>query len=140
MVSSDRFLLFKISEGLKRHFAKNGSHWTGRKHSLEHRRKQSRALMGKNNPLWRGGITSINDKIRDSLEYRLWRESVFKRDNWICRFCGQRGRKLHADHIKPFSLFPELRFAIDNGRTLCIPCHKKTDTYGAKTSKKVSVL
>lgn len=37
---------------------------------------------------------------------------------------------LHADNIKPFALYPELRFEVTNGRTLCIPCHKKTGTYG----------
>jgi 5-methylcytosine-specific restriction endonuclease McrA len=71
-------------------------------------------------------------KIRSSLEYRLWRESVLKRDNFTCVWCGQKGYKLQADHIKPFCLFPELRFAIDNGRTLCEECHKTTETYKSK--------
>ena len=35
------------------------------------------------------------------------------------------GSKLNADHIKPFSLYPELRLIVENGRTLCVDCHKK---------------
>src|ERR1035437_6157133 len=80
---------------------------------------------------WQGGITPINSKIRKSIEYKLWREAVFARDNYTCIWCGNnQSGNLEADHIKPFCLFPELRFAIDNGRTLCISCHRKTNTYG----------
>lgn len=81
------------------------------------------------------GKTSTIKKLRTSKEYSLWRTSVFERDNYTCVWCGVKSRKghpvtLNADHIKPFAHFPELRFAIDNGRTLCVPCHKKTGTYG----------
>lgn len=102
----------------------------GKKRSIEIRLN----MMGANCHFWKGGITPINTAIRMSYDYRLWREAVLKRDNYTCQICGIAGSPgnfvlMHADHIKPFSLFPELRFAIDNGRALCVPCHEKTPTY-----------
>ena len=102
---------------------------------IETRIKISNAQKGEKGSRWKGGVTEIHRLIRSSLEYRLWREAVFKRDNYTCIWCGAKNGngyhvEINADHIKPFAYFPELRFAIDNGRTLCVDCHKKTDTYG----------
>jgi 5-methylcytosine-specific restriction endonuclease McrA len=70
-------------------------------------------------------------------EYKKRRQAVYKRDNYRCVECGFRERgKMQADHIKPWSLFPELRYEVQNGRTLCVECHKKTDTYGPWGIKK----
>ena len=101
----------------------------GRCCSVETRRKMSKSHLGELAPNWRGGITVLHRKLRNTLDYRLWREAVFKRDDWTCQFCFVRGGKLNADHIQPFSLFPDLRLDVSNGRTLCEACHRKTDTY-----------
>lgn len=83
------------------------------------------------------GKRSEHKKIRQSAEYKKWRLSVFIRDGFKCSICGDSNHKgkgksivLQADHIKPFALHPELRFDIGNGRTLCYPCHKNTETFG----------
>jgi hypothetical protein len=81
------------------------------------------------NPSWKGGITPENKKIRASEEYKKWRISVFERDSYCCVFCGQKGGILHADHIKQFAFYKDLRLDINNGRTLCKECHSKTDSY-----------
>jgi hypothetical protein len=90
---------------------------------------------GEKSNLWKGGITPVNAAIRTSLEYKNWRRFVFGRDDYTCQECGIRGVYLHADHIKPFAYFPELRFETSNGRTLCVPCHKETDTYMGRAKK-----
>lgn len=91
-------------------------------------------MTGERHFAWKGGVSSENEKARKSLEYKLWRKSVFERDSYTCQVCKASGVTLNADHIKPFAYFPELRFAIDNGVTLCVPCHKATPTFanGAK--------
>lgn len=76
------------------------------------------------NNKWQGGITSINDKIRKSEEYKIWRLSVYKRDYFTCQRCKSVGKNLHAHHIKKFSQYPELRLDVDNGITLCKDCHR----------------
>ena len=86
-------------------------------------------MRGADNPNWKGGITPINTAIRNSKEYADWRKAVFERDDYTCQMCGDRGGEIHADHIKPFAYYPELRLDLSNGRTLCVPCHKETPTY-----------
>ncbi len=88
--------------------------------------------LGEENAAWKGGITPINLAIRTSFEYTQWRKSVFVRDGFTCVLCGAYGVQLHADHIKAFSTHPHLRLELTNGRTLCIPCHKKTDNYAGR--------
>lgn len=94
------------------------SFWKGRKLPQEIRLKMSvsHKKRREQSHLWKGGKTEEGILIRSGSEYRLWREAVFKRDNYACIWGGKaHGNKLQADHIKPFYLFPELRFAIDNG-------------------------
>lgn len=128
----------------------------GKKFSLERRQKISNALKGrsfskthrdnlrithleilkgKKNPNWKGGITKVNLKIKTSSRYRQWRKTVYERDNYTCQICGAKGVYLNADHIKPFIHYPDLRFELSNGRTLCVSCHRKTATFAGRVWK-----
>jgi hypothetical protein len=87
-------------------------------------RSKANARYGEKHPMWKGGITTENEKLRKSLEYKAWRKTIFERDNYTCQLCGTRGKELNADHIKQWSKFPNLRFKVANGRTLCKDCHR----------------
>lgn len=90
-------------------------------------------LRGKDHPNWRGGVARNR---RSGLKYREWRESVFQRDDWTCQTCGCRGVYLESHHIKSWAEYPELRYLLNNGVTLCRDCHKLTDNYKGKCTVK----
>ena len=120
------------TEEHKRHLKENHKGNTGGKWSADQRLRFSLKSRGENSRNWKGGVTEKNKLLRRSFEFKQWRESVFIRDDFTCVFCGVRGGEIHPDHIKPFADYPELRFELSNGRTLCAPCHRKTDTWGAR--------
>ena len=103
-----------------------------RKAYIEKMVEISRKRIGPLSPNWKGGITPLRHKLRNSIEYKQWRARVFQRDNYTCVKCGQRGGELQADHIMPVFYYPEMATEMFNGRTLCVKCHKKTITYGLR--------
>lgn len=112
------------------------TYFIGRPKTPEHLAK----ISGENANNWQGGKTSQNQIIRHRKETRHAREAVYKRDKYTCQDCGAKSQKgrpvvLNAHHIKPFSQFPELRFDLENIVTLCVECHKKTDTFGHKINR-----
>lgn len=74
---------------------------------------------------WKGGISLENTRDRQSSKYKVWRDKVFQRDNYICQKCFQNEHYVIAHHIKGFSEFVQDRYDIRNGITVCDRCHKK---------------
>lgn len=107
----------------------------GLKRSVDTRKKISNAKKGNKAYQWKGGISKENKRIRNGIDFRLWREAVFARDNWTCQKTLERGGMLESHHIKNFADYPELRFAIDNGITLSKKSHKEFHKkYGYKNN------
>lgn len=131
------------------------SSFLGRKHTKKSKMKNRLAHLGEKSSLWKGGTSKLTALIRGSFQYRLWRSDVYTRDNFTCQECFTKsgcGRTvvLNADHIKSLAeikeqysiktmeeaLNCEELWNINNGKTLCIDCHKKTSTYAGRNRRK----
>lgn len=100
-------------------------------------------LRGKNGSNWQGGKVKSYRILRNGSEYKLWRKSVFERDNYTCQRCGNRNGNgkivyLHPHHIKSFTYFPETRFTIGNGITYCKTCHYQVHREIRKYEKQIN--
>lgn len=117
----------------------------GMKFAKAHIKNMSKAILGEKHWNWQGGKTEFRELIRTNKFYIAWRKSILKRDNFTCQFCNKKITELNVDHYpksfkslikdnKITSLEQALEckalFDINNGRTLCINCHKQTSNYG----------
>lgn len=82
--------------------------------------KNIKRYRGEDHPNWNGGTQP-----RDMTKQAKWSQKIFKRDNYTCQWCGKRGGDIQAHHIKSFTYFPDLRWKLKNGITLCKSCHYK---------------
>lgn len=87
------------------------------------RLKLRNANLGSKRYNWKGGITGEQRRKRHSMYMFEARNKCFKRDNFTCQACKQRGGKLNAHHIWPFQRFPEVMYEVTNLVTLCKKCH-----------------
>lgn len=62
-------------------------------------------------------------KERKTNEDAVFVNGVKKRDNYTCACCKQRGGVLVSHHINSYNCYPDGRYDIDNGITLCQKCH-----------------
>jgi len=72
---------------------------------------------------WQGGISSERDLLKHKAENETWRKTVYAKDNYTCQVCGKTHCTLNAHHIFNWSSYPDLRYEINNGITLCEECH-----------------
>ena len=86
---------------------------------------KSKFYRGSNHHSWRPdkSPSSYVNAVRRSAEYRDWRKAVYVRDAYTCQICGRRGGHLHAHHLNSFTAFPDLRYELANGVTLCSEHH-----------------
>lgn len=74
-------------------------------------------------PNWKGG--QRYDR-RNDPAYQLWRKEVYKRDEFTCRMQNDNcAGRIEAHHICPWFDFPELRYEVKNGITLCQAHHPR---------------
>ena len=140
-------------------FGKSGdksARW-GMRHSKDAKKKIAEKVpRGSKHMRWKSPETRIepvNKQIRNCYKMKTWREKVFQRDEYTCVQCKKMRSSavnINADHIKPFAaikkeyginslaeaLLCDELWNTSNGRTLCEPCHRKTDTWGNRPKGK----
>lgn len=98
----------------------------GKKLSEEHRKNLRKAKIGELNPNWNTNREEVTHDKRNDGQYKQWRKEVRKRDRNECQLLDENccGDKV-THHIKPWALYKELRYEINNGITLCKFHHPK---------------
>lgn len=93
--------------------------WTGKKRPH---------ISGEKSHWWIKDRTKIkiSDKFKEDANYKIWRKEVYAKDSWKCKIFNSdcKGR-IEAHHILNWKDYPELRYEINNGITLCHAHHPR---------------
>ncbi len=93
----------------------------GKKMTAEQKKKIGQANGGRNHWAWIEDRTKlkVTDRRNDSA-YKDWRRAVYLRDGFKCKIRNRQcSGKITAHHILGWASYPELRYEIKNGITLC---------------------
>ena len=141
----------------KEHIEKVALANTGKKRTLETKRKMSESARGEKNNQWKGGRVKLTRAIRDNYKYKEWLKNIYKRDGYKCNICGAYhivGDRVVLDvhHLKAWSIMLDenkiktLEEALscnelwdeNNGIVLCRKCHNKI--HSGEYHKKLSEI
>src|SRR5258708_5525731 len=86
----------------------------GKPHSLKSREQRRIFTLGKLNPNYKHGKSRESARHYNDSRYKLWREAVYKRDNYTCQDCGKHGVYITAHHIKSWVRYRHLRYELSN--------------------------
>ena len=98
------------------------------KQTDEHKRKISESNSGEKNGRWIEDRTTlaIRNNRGDTTESIIWARKVKVRDNWKCRIADENCNGImEAHHILAYRSYPELRYKVNNGITLCHAHHPR---------------
>ena len=62
---------------------------------------------------------------KEDYGYIRWSHEIKQRDHHTCVVCGRRGVALNSHHLNAWASFPDERYDIDNGVSLCIDDHDR---------------
>jgi hypothetical protein len=98
-----------------------------RVHTPEMRRKNAESHRAAAAYNWIEDRTQLaKQQERNDAAYKEWRRQVWLRDDFKCRIADSNCEgRIEAHHILPWSAFPELRYQITNGITLCRHHHPR---------------
>ncbi len=60
----------------------------------------------------------------DDPEFVRWAKAVKVNNNFVCQICGASGVYLEAHHKNSWNAYPDQRYDLDNGITLCQHHHR----------------
>ncbi len=88
-------------------------------HNLHH--KQG----GEHHWNWRAGRSKAISKDSNNPLAIAWRQAIYRRDGWQCVICRVhcRQKNIVAHHRLGYTDYPDQRYILDNGMTLCRACH-----------------